>query len=106
RMDIPRSSYYRWRARYRKHGLSGLKDQKPVPKGQWNALAPSGEEKILEVAEEIPELSAREISYHITDNEDFTVSESSVYRILKREGLIRETKVQSFSASKEYHSKP
>ncbi len=106
RMDIPRSSYYRWRAKYRKHGLSGLEDQKPVPKRQWNALTPNEEEKILEVAEEIPELSAREISYHITDNEDFTVSESSVYRILKREGLIRETEVRSFPASKEYHSKP
>lgn len=106
RMDIPRSSYYRWRARYRKHGLSGLKDQRPVPKRQWNALTPKEEEKILEVAEKVPELSAREISHHITDNEDFTVSESSVYRILKREGFIRESEVRSFPASKEYHSKP
>ena len=65
------------------------------------------EEKIiLEIAEKEPELSSREISFSITDQKDFTISESTVYRVLKREGLIRETKVESFPAAKEYHSKP
>ena len=38
----------------------------------------------------------------MTDTYGFTVSESSVYRILKAEGLIREVQLRSFSAESEY----
>ena len=62
--------------------------------------------RIIELANQYPEKSCREISFYITDNEDFSVSESTVYRILKREGLIRESNVESFPAGKEYHTKP
>lgn len=106
RLDIPRTTYYRWRSKMKHKGPSGLIDKRPVPKNQWNALTPREEETILEVAHEFPELSSREISFHITDSKDFSVSESTVYRLLKRHGYIRETKVESFPASKEYHSKP
>ena len=106
RLDIPRSTYYRWRSKLKWEGLIGLKDKRPVPKKQWNSITPVEEETILEVAKEKPELSSREISFSITDKEDFTVSESTVYRVLKREGLIRSFNVESFPAGKEYHSKP
>jgi len=38
RLDIPRSTYYRWRSKLKREGLLGLKDKKPVPKKQWNAI--------------------------------------------------------------------
>jgi transposase InsO family protein len=41
------------------------------------------------------------VRYQVTDNRGFTVSESSVYRILKAEGLIREVQVLSFPAESE-----
>ncbi len=106
RLDIPRSTYYRWRSKLKREGLMGLKDKKPTPKKQWNAITPIEEDIILKKAEERPELSSREISFTITDEEGFTVSESTVYRVLKREGLIRDTRIESFPAAKEYHSKP
>lgn len=106
RLDIPSSTYYRWRAKMKREGVSGLKDKKPTPKRQWNSLTPVEEKIIVSTANELPELSCREISFYITDNKDFTVSESSVYRILKREGMIRETNIESFPAQKEYHTKP
>ena len=106
RLDMPRSTYYRWRAKLRREGLTGLKDKRPVPKKQWNSITPIEEEVILKIAEKKPELSSREISFSITDEESFTVSESTVYRVLKREGLIREFNVESFPAAKEYHTKP
>jgi len=106
RLDIPRSTFYRWRSKLKREGLLGLKDKKPAPKKQWNAITPREEQTILDVAETEPEKSCREISYTITDTSFFSVSESTVYRLLKSKGLIRETKVDSFPAAKEYHSKP
>lgn len=106
RLDIPKSTYYRWRAKYKRLGLDGLKDRRPTPKRQWNAITPEEKNRILELANEFPEMSSREISFYITDNEQFTVSESTVYKILKKEGLIRSTDIQSFPAAKEYHTKP
>jgi len=106
RLDMPRSTYYRWRAKLKREGLTGLKDKRPVPKRQWNSITPVEEKVILKVAEEKPELSSREISFSITDEQEFSVSESTVYRVLKREGLIRDTTIESFPAAKEYHTKP
>ena len=106
KLDIPRSTYYRWRAKFKRMGTIGLKNKKPVPKKQWNAITESEEERILELANDNPEMSSRELSFWITDNENFTVSESTVYRVLKKAGLIGTTNVHSFPASKEYHTKP
>ena len=52
-----------------------------------------------------PELSSRELACWVTDQAGFSVSESSVYRVLKRHGLIREVKVLGFPAGKEYQVK-
>jgi transposase InsO family protein len=56
------------------------------------------------VAREFPELSSRQLSAWLTDNEGFAVSESTVYRILKREGLVKRQEVE-IPAAKEYHTK-
>ncbi len=60
--------------------------------------------RILAVARESPELSSRQLSAWITDNEGFAVSESTVYRILRREGLVKRQETQ-LTAAKEYHTK-
>lgn len=106
KLEVPRTTYYRWRAKYKKYGKVGLKDRKSTPTNQWNAITPEEDERIIELANEFPEKSCREISFYITDNEDFSVSESTVYRVVKREGLIRDRNVQSFPAQKEYHTNP
>lgn len=105
-LDMSSSTYYHWKANYKKRGREGLCDKKSGPKVQWNSLLESEKEKVLELARDKPELSSREISYTLTDSEKFSVSESSVYRVLKSEGLIREYDIVSFPAKKEYEYKP
>ena len=59
---------------------------------------------MLAAAREFPELSSRQLATWITDNAGFAVSESTVYRILRREGLVKRPEVQ-LVAGKEYHTK-
>ena len=94
-LGIPKSSYYRWRQEQPDSGNR---------KRPWNRITPDEEDKILAVAWESPELSSRQLSAWITDNEGFAVSESTVYRILRREGLVKRQDTQ-LTAAKEYHTK-
>jgi putative transposase len=94
-LGIAKSSYYRWR-----QGQPALRSRK-VP---WNRITPEEEDRILVLAREYPELSSRQLSARITDNEGFAVSESTVYRILRREGLVKRQETQ-IMAAKEYHTK-
>jgi putative transposase len=101
-LGIPRSTYFRWQRRFRQQGEVGLVDRRPQPGTAWNRLKPQEEETILREALRQPELSSRELGCWITDHEGFSVSESSVYRLLKRHGLIHEVEVVGFPAGKEY----
>jgi len=94
-LGIPKSSYYRWR---RGQPDSGNR-RRP-----WNRITPEEEDKVLAVAREFPNLSSRQLSAWITDNKGFAVSESTVYRILRREGLVKRQETQ-LMAAKEYHTK-
>jgi transposase InsO family protein len=100
-LGIPRSTYYRWRQEQRDDG--------PEPHSgdrgrSWNRITPDEEGKILTTAREFPELSSRQLATWITDNAGFAVSESTVYRILRREGLVKRPEVQ-LVVGKEYHTK-
>lgn len=106
RLDVPRSTYYRWRSKFRKHGKEGLKDKPPLRKRNWNELLQSEREVIDRVASQNPDWSSREISHFITDQEGFSVSEMTVFRHLKLKGLIRSQVVNSFPAGPEYSYKP
>ena len=55
----------------------------------WNRLTAEEEQALLAAARQLPELSCRQLAAWITDNEGFSVSESTVYRILRREGLVK-----------------
>ena len=106
RLDVPRSTYYRWRAKFRKYGKQGLKDKPPARLKNWNELLPQEWKVVDEVADQNPEWSSREVSHFVTDNRGFSVSEMTVFRHLKKRGLIRSQVVNSFPAGPEYSYKP
>jgi transposase InsO family protein len=87
-LDIPRSTFYRWYERYLQLGDAGLVDRQPQQRQFWNRIPEPVREQVVQIALEHPELSPRELACHITDNEGYFISESSVYRILKRFDLI------------------
>jgi transposase InsO family protein len=97
-LGVPKSTYYRWLKQPR---LDDRPGGCPTP---WNRLSPPEEQAVLAAARRSPELSCRQLAAWITDNMGFSVSESTVYRILRREGLVKSPEMQ-LKAAKEYHRK-
>jgi len=97
-LAIPKSTYYRW---LRQPRLDDRPGGGPTP---WNRLSPPEEQMVLTVARRSPELSCRQLAAWITDNKGFSVSESTIYRILRRAGLVKSPEMQ-LKAGKEYHRK-
>lgn len=102
RLGLPKSTYYRW---LKRQAEGRLEDRPGGSRRPWNKLRPEEEQIILTKATEAPELSPRQLALRITDMEGFYVSESTVYRILKREGLVKAAQVVGFKANREYHHK-
>jgi putative transposase len=101
-LGLPRSTYYRWLKRQSEGSLQDNKGGSAIP---WNKLKPEEKAKILAAARASPELSCRQLALEMVDSKRWYVSESTVFRILKREGLIKPAEVIGFKAGKEYHRK-
>jgi putative transposase len=101
-LRLPRSTYYRWLKRLSEDRLQDKKGGSRVP---WNKVRPEEEAQILIMARESPELSCRQLAWKITDSRSTFLSESTVYRILKREGLIKPAEIIGLKAAKEYRRK-
>jgi transposase InsO family protein len=98
KLKLPKSTYYRWQ------NQGTLMDQSPAPRRVWNRLLEDEVNTVVANALIDTDLSPRELAFKITDDGEFSVSESTVYRILKREGLAREWPT-IIPAAKEYHRK-
>ena len=101
-IGIPKSTYYRWLSRQQQR--HSLEDQPGGGAAPWNRLTPQEERTVLVAARQLTQLSCRQLAAWITDNQGFSVSESTVYRILREEGLIKSPQMQ-LKAGKEYHRK-
>ena len=101
-MGIPRRTYYNW---VRREEESKLGDGKSKSKGPWNKVKADEEKLVIDQARASPELSPRQLALRLIDKYGCWVSESTVYRILRREGLVKRVEVKGFAADKEYHRK-
>ena len=98
-MEVPKSTYYRWLGRQPHHRLE---DHAGRGKPPWNRLASQDVHRIPRAAREMPELSCRQLAAWTADNMGFSVSESTVYRMLRREGLVKRSEMR-LAVGKEYH---
>jgi putative transposase len=101
-LALPRSTYYRW---LRRQAEGRLQDRKGGSSLPWNRISPEEEALVLAEARASPELSCRQLGWKVTDAGHAYISESTVYRILKREGLIKPAEIIGFKAAKEYRRK-
>lgn len=105
-LRISRSSFYEWYNRYLADGYDGLKPKPTKRRSFWNKIPDKERAKVIDTALEQTELSPRELAYHITDTQGWFISESSVYRILKSQGLITSPAWIVMTASDEFKDKP
>ena len=99
-LRVSKSDRYRWRAGQ----WQGSLEDRRHPGPSWNRLNPDEESVALEVALEQTDLSSRQLAAWITDNKGFSVSESTVYRLLMCQGLVKSPEMK-MAAGKEFHAK-
>jgi len=93
-IGVPKSTFYRWRAQSKGEGKPGR-----LP---WNRLRPQEREAIVLEALSQPHLGCRELAFWLTDEGCFSVSEATVYRVLKAEGMIPDRAPEQAPAAKEF----
>jgi transposase InsO family protein len=85
---IGRSSFYRWRDAYQKHGEAGLKNAKSIPKNPANQTPAEIVDKVLYLRRKY-HLGPIRIVWYLARYHGIKISDAGVYRILKRNGLNR-----------------
>lgn len=105
RLAIPRTTFYRWYDRYQTGGPEGLEDCSPKPLHVWNRIPDDVRNRVVDLALDEPELSPRELAVRFTDTNEYFVSESSVYRLLKALDLITSPAFIVIKAADEFRDK-
>jgi putative transposase len=104
-LGLNKRTYYNWYNRYLNDGYDGLAPKAKGRQQTWNRIPPEQQDQVVYEALEHEELSSRELAYHIIDRHKWFISESSVYRILKRAGLITAPSHIVMAAADEYGNK-
>ena len=82
-----------------------MENRSRSPRRFWNKLPESVKEQCVEIALTIPgEDRPRELAWLITDEHQYFISESSVYRVLKQHDLITSPAYILLSASDSFHT--
>ena len=105
RLGIPRTTFYRWYDRYQTGGPEALEDRSPKPSHVWNRIPDEVRDRVVELALDESELSPRELAVRFTDTNEYFVSESSVYRLLKAMDLITSPAFIVIKAANEFKDK-
>jgi hypothetical protein len=88
KLGVSRPKFYRWYDLYRRFGEAGLTDRRSGPGRVWNRIPGDVRGAVLDMALDRPELSPRELAVTFTDEKAQFISEASVYRLLRANGLL------------------
>lgn len=118
KIGIPSTTFYRWYDRFVEHGPEGLEDRSSSPSRVWNRIPEAVRDQIVALALDEPELSPRELAVKFTDTEKYprhghsdqwrshgSISEASVYRLLKSHDLITSPAYVVIKAADEFKDK-
>ena len=86
--EVPRSTFYRWKTAYDKHGIEGLVPGKPIAKSHPRQLPPEVIEKILYLRQNY-HFGPQRIAWYMERYHGVKTSCSSIYRTLVRHDLSR-----------------
>lgn len=84
--DIPKSTYYKWKKAYETHGDDGLKRKKPIASTHPRKIKPQVIEKVLYIRENY-KMGSWRIKWYLERYHGICISESSVSRILRKNGV-------------------
>ena len=104
-IGINKSTFYNWYNRYLEDGFDGLAPKLRSRSSYWNRIPTEVRKHVADTALDHPEESARNISCMITDQQEYFVSESSVYRILHEYKIGPEPAFNVSLASDEFKDK-
>ena len=85
---VKKSTFYKWKKEFDQHGEKGLVRKKTIAKNFPNQIKPDVVNKVLELRQE-HKLGTWRIKWYLERYHDIHISESSVYRILKRNNVER-----------------
>ena len=97
-LELRRGRYYDWLGAWKTEGSLGLRDQMSGPEHCPHALLEEEKQLVYETAEKNPEMKHRKLAYWMQNEGIGYVSPSSVYRLLKARGLIKERDTEGPSA--------
>ena len=104
-LGIPKATFYKWHKAYTESGVTGLESKNPGNRRQWNSIPQEEKNLVVSIALEFTDLSPRELSCKLSDERKVFISESSVYRILKANGLITSPAHILMAAGNEFEKK-
>ena len=104
-IGINKSTFYNWYGRHLEGGFNGLAPTQRARNTYWNRIPDKVRSEVVEMALDFQEDSCRGVACKMTDEREYYISESSVYRILKSHGLVTSTAFDTMAASKEFRDK-
>ena len=85
---IPRSLFYVWRAALERDGEAGLVNKRPVARSHARTTRPEVVEQVLHVRRTY-HLGPQRIVWYLARYQGVSVSDATIYRMLRRHGLRR-----------------
>lgn len=87
-LGIASSTYYGWKRRIEARGVQAFIAAGSAPKRVWNRLSQAERDLIESEGRRFTEMSPRLLAIMLTEQHGMSVSESTVYRVLKAKGLV------------------